>query len=56
MNRVKNQKVRRRAVIERELARRADQRVLGWFWHVERMDKYRMARRVLMAEVSIGRV
>ena len=24
-------------------------------WHVERMDDYRMARRVLMAEVSGGR-
>ena len=32
------------------------QRVLRWFWHVERMDDYRMARRVLMAEVSGGRV
>ena len=35
---------------------RADQRVLRWFWHVERMDEYHMARRVLMAEVSGGRV
>ena len=25
-------------------------------WHVERMDDFRMARRVLMAEVSLGRV
>ena len=39
-----------------ELARRVDQRVLRWFWHVERRDEYRMARRVLMAEVSAGRV
>ena len=38
----------------RELARRADQRVLRWFGHVERTDEYRMARRVLMAEVSGG--
>ena len=36
------------AVIERELASRADQGVLRWFGHVERMDDYRMARRVLM--------
>ena len=43
-------------IIERELASRADQRVLRWFWHVERMDGYRMASRVLMAEVSGGRV
>ena len=34
----------------------ADQRVLRWFGHVERMDDYHMARRVLMAEVSGGRV
>ena len=30
--------MRRRAGIERELASRADQRVLRWFGHVERMD------------------
>ena len=42
--------LRRRAGIERESASRADQRVLRWFGHVERMDDYRMARRVLMAE------
>ena len=35
---VRNEKVRRRAGIERELASRADQRVLRWFGHVERMD------------------
>ena len=33
-----------------ELASRADQRVLRWVGHVERMDEYRMARRVLKAE------
>ena len=51
-----NDEVRKSAGIERELASRADQRVLRWFGHVERMDVYRMARRVLMAEVSGGRV
>ena len=55
MDRV-NEEVRRRAGIERELASRADQRVLRRSGHVERMDEYRMARRVLMAEVSGGRV
>ena len=54
MDRVRNEEVRRRAGIERELASRADQRVLRWFNHVERMDDYRIARRVLMAEVSGG--
>ena len=46
--------MRRRARIEMEIASRADQRVLRWFGHVERMDEYRMARRVLMAEVTGG--
>ena len=54
MDRVRNEEVHRRAGIERELASRVDQRVLRWFGHVERMDEYRTARRVLMAEVSGG--
>ena len=54
MDRVRNEELRRRAGIERELASRAYQRVLRWFGHVERMDEYHMARRVSMAEVSGG--
>ena len=50
MNSVRNEKVRRRAGIESELASGADQRVLRWFGHVKRMDEYRMARKVLMGE------
>ena len=56
MDRVRNEEVLRRAGKERELASRADQRVLRWFGHVERMDDCHMDRRVLMAEVSWGRV
>ena len=56
MDGVRNKEVRRRAGIERELASRADQRVLRLFGHVERIEEYLMARRVLMAEVSGGRV
>ena len=56
MDRVRNEEVRSRTGIEMELASTADQRVLRWFGHVERMDEDRMARRVLMAEVSGGRV
>ena len=56
MDRVRNEEMHRRAGIERELASRADQRVLRSFGHVERMDECRMARRELMAEVSGGRV
>ena len=48
--------MRRRAEIGRELASRAHKRVLRWFGHAERMAEYRMARTVLMTEVSGGRV
>ena len=54
MDRVRNEEVLMRVGIERELASRADQRVLRWFGHVERMDDYRMARRVLMARSQWG--
>ena len=48
MDRVRNEEVCTRAGIEKELARRADQRVLRWFGHVERLDECRMARSVLI--------
>ena len=48
--------MRRRAGLERKFASRVDQRVLRWFGHVERMDAYYMARKVLIAGVSGGRV
>ena len=48
MDRVRNEEARRRAGMERELASRADHRVLRWFRHVQRMDQHRTARRVLM--------
>ena len=54
MDRAKNEEVRRRAGIGRELASRVDQRVLKWFGHLERMDESRLARRVMMAEVNRG--
>ena len=43
-----NGEVHKRTGIEKELASRADQRVSRWCGHVERIDEYRMARRVLM--------
>ena len=54
MYRVRNEEVHRRALIERELVSRADQRVLIWFGHIARMDENCMARRVLMVEASGG--
>ena len=56
MDSVRNEEVRRRAVTEREVESKADQRVLRWIGYVERMDEFLTARRVLMAEVSGGRV
>ena len=56
MNRVRNVEVPRMAQIERELTSTANQRVLRWFAHEERMDEYRITRRVLMAVVTRGRV
>ena len=55
MDRVKNEELCRRAGIENELVCTVDQRVLRWVGHVERMDEYRMARWVLMAELSAVR-
>ena len=39
LDRVRNEEVRWRAGIERELASRADQRVLRWIGHVERIHE-----------------
>ena len=39
MDRVRNEEVRGRACVERELESRTNQRVLRWFGHVERMNK-----------------
>ena len=56
MDRVRNEEVGVRAGIEKELASRVDQRVLRCSGHVERIDEYHMARRVLMTEASGWRV
>ena len=56
MDRVRNEEVHMRAGIERELASRADPSVFRLFRHVERMDEYRIARRVLISKVSGGRL
>ena len=43
-------------LVQKVGASTADQTVLRWFGHVERMDEHHMARRVLVADVSGGRV
>ena len=42
MDSVRNEEVRRRAGIGRELASRVDRGVLRWFGHVKRMDESRL--------------
>ena len=44
MDKVRNEEVRWRTGIERELGWRADQRVLRWFGNVERMNEHSMAK------------
>ena len=58
MDKVRNEEVRRRAGIERELASRADQRVLRWIGHMERMDEavWRPHPPTLVGKPSGGRV
>ena len=48
MDRVRNEEVRWSAGIAKELASRADQRVLRCFGYVVRMEEYRLASRVLI--------
>ena len=56
MGTVKNEEVHMRVGIGSELASGANQRLLKWCGRVEKMDEYRMVSRVLMGEVSAGRV
>ena len=46
----------RRAGIGRKLVSRVDPMLLRLFGNLERTDEYRISRRVLMAEISGGRV
>jgi len=51
-DRVRNEMVRERTGVVRELSRRVDERVLGWFGHVERMNEERLVKRIYGAEVN----
>ena len=51
-----NDEVSRRVRIENEFGKWSRSQSLMQFAHVGRMNEYRMAVRVLMAEVSVGRV
>ena len=52
LDRVRNEVVRARTGVRRELAARVDVNVLRWFGHVERMDNERLLKKVMNAEVD----
>ena len=54
-NRVRNEEVRRRVHVEKQLSERVDQSLLRWFGHMERMDEERMVKRVMNVDVEGNR-
>ena len=52
LNRVRNEVVRARTGVRRELAARVDMNVLRWFGHVERMDDERLLKKVMNVKVD----
>ena len=48
--RLRNEEVRERTGVRKELATRVDMNVLRWFGHVERMDNERLTKRVINAK------
>ena len=52
---VTNEEIRRRVGVDRTLEDRADERVLNWFGHVERMSAERLTKRVYESSVEGAR-
>ena len=52
MDRLRNEEVRERTGVRKELAARVDMNVLRWFGHSVRMDNERLTKRVLNANVD----
>ena len=52
LNRVRNEVVRARTGLRRELAARADMNVLRWFGHVERMNNEGLLKKVMNAKID----
>ena len=52
LDRVRNEVVRARIGVRRELAARVDMNVLRWFGHVEGMDNERLLKKVMNAKVD----
>ena len=52
LERVRNEVVRARTGVRRELAARVDTNVLRWFGHLERMDNERLLKKVMNVKVN----
>ena len=52
LDRVRNEVVRARTGVRRELKARVDMNVLRWFGHVEMMDNERLLKKVMNAKVD----
>ena len=52
LDRVRNEVVRARTGVRRELAARVHMNVLRWFGHVERMDNERLLKKVMNAKLT----
>ena len=52
LDRLRNEEVRERTGVRKELAARVDMNVLRWFGHVERMENERLLKRVMNARVD----
>ena len=52
LDRIRNEEVRERTGVGRELATRVDSNVLRWYGHVERMENERLTKRVVMAKAE----
>ena len=52
LDRVRNEVVRARTGVRRELTARVDMNALRWFGHVERMDNERLLKKVMNAKVD----
>ncbi len=51
MDQVRNEEVRRRTGVVKELAERAEQGVLWWFGHVERMKEEHLVKKITRSDV-----
>ena len=52
LDRVRNEVVRARTGVRRELGARVDMNVLRWFGHVERMDNEQLLKKVMNVKVD----